>query len=146
MNWINVKTQLPEDGQEVYYFSPILGLWRGKYIYSPSTHSVWYDDDGNEHREEMSEGLKAMISPHVFYSGAGNCDTDEVTHWQPRDEKSEEKGWTPLPPMYSPPAMGELRDFHDDGEEEFVRQNRVVMRELLSSGQGSESVNTGGTE
>lgn len=134
MQWINVNTQLPQDGQEIYYFSPILGVWRGKYAYSPSTHSVWYDDDGNEHREEMSEELKARISPHVFYSGAGNCDTDEVTHWRPYDAKAAEQGWIPLPPKHgiTEERMAEYREFHDDGEEEFVRENKAVIRQMTT--------------
>ena len=116
MLWINVKTQLPVDGQEVYYFSPILGLWRGKYKYSPPTHTV--DEEGNQH--PVSEKLAALVSPHVFVGGGGCCDTDEVTHWKPYDEetkKHEEQGWIPLPPMYSPPELDELRAFHDEDEE-----------------------------
>lgn len=130
MPWINVKAQLPEEGQEIYYFSPILGLWRGKYTYKPFTHAVWYDENNQPHEEETSEALRNAVSPHVFYCGAGNCDTDEVTHWQPYDEKRAAQGWTPLPPMYTPPEMEEMREFHDDGEAEFIQQNQIVIREM----------------
>jgi hypothetical protein len=130
MDWINVKTQLPEEGQELYYFSPILGIWRGKYTYKPFTHAVWYDENNQPHEEETSEALRNAVSPHVFYCGAGNCDTDEVTHWRPYDEARAAEGLIPLPPMYNPPEMGVLREFHDDGEAEFIRQNQVVIREM----------------
>lgn len=94
--WINVKDQLPEDGQQVYYFSPILGLWRGKYVYTPFTYT--FDADGN--KIPVTAELAAAISPHVFVGGGGSCDTDEVTHWQPYDEDHATYGWIPLPPMF----------------------------------------------
>jgi hypothetical protein len=135
MDWINVKTQLPVDGQELYYFSPILGLWKGKYKYSPTTHSV--DAEGNQH--PISEKLAALISPHVFIGGGGCCDTDEVTHWQPYDEQRAAQGWVPLPPMYAPPEMEDLRDFHDDGEAEFVRQNQVTLKEMQAATRAAQA-------
>ena len=135
MDWINVKTKLPVDGQELYYFSPILGLWKGKYKYSPTTHSV--DAEGNHH--PISEKLAALISPHVFIGGGGCCDTDEVTHWQPYDEKRAAEGWVPLPPKYEPPEMEDLRDFHDDGEAEFIIENQIVLREMRATIQAEQA-------
>lgn len=119
MAWINVKDQLPQDGQEVYYFSPILGLWRGKYTFRPSTESVWYDDAGNEHREALPEKIALAISPHVFFCASGNCDTDEVTHWQPYDAERAAKGWIPLPPIHgiTDERMQEYRAWRDPAAE-----------------------------
>jgi hypothetical protein len=111
MSWINVAAALPADGQEVYYFSPILGLWRGKYTYCPFTHATWYDENNQPHEEETSEALRRLVSPHVFYCEAGNCDTDEVTHWQPYDAARAAAGWVPLPPNHgiSAERMAEYR-------------------------------------
>lgn len=106
LSWINVKTQLPTDKQRVWYFSPILGLWRGTYSYSPSTHSVWYDENNVRHEKPIPAKLKALISPHVFSCDGGCCDTDEVTHWMPDEHK---ECWAPLPPMYEIPSMEALR-------------------------------------
>lgn len=105
--WINVKDQLPKDGQQVYYFSPLLGIWRGYYTYSPLKYTV--DDDGNKH--PVPANVAALVSPHVFAGGAGCCDTDEVTHWQPYDKKHAFSGWVPLPPMYEAPEMAEARQW-----------------------------------
>ncbi len=115
MAWINVKDQLPTDGQEVYYFSPILGLWRGKYNYSPFTVATWYDEAGNAHQETVSESLRNAVSPHVFSCSCGSCDTDEVTHWQPYDAANAAKGWCPLPPNHgiSDDRMQEYREWRD---------------------------------
>lgn len=117
MAWINVNDQLPEHDQEVYYFSPILGLWRGKYVFSPFTHTV--DAEGNRH--PVSEKLALAISPHVFVGGGGCCDTDEVTHWRPYAADDAAKGWVPLPPMYTPPEMEDLRQFRPDLPDSPVR-------------------------
>lgn len=120
MAWINVRDQLPTDGQKVYYFSPILGLWRGEYTYRPFTHAVWYDENNVEHYEEVSERLRNAVSPHVFYCESGNCDTDEVTHWQPYDAKRAAQGWCPLPPNHgiSDERMQEYREWRDQSYSE----------------------------
>ena len=115
--WINVKTQLPRDGQEVYYFSPYLGLWRGTYNYTPNKTYI----DG----KPLPDKLAAIISPHVFRGGGGCCDTDDVTHWQPYNEETKKhvaQGWVPLPPNYQEPDMADLRNFHDKDEELSVQE------------------------
>lgn len=115
MAWINVNDQLPEDGQEVYYFSPILGLWRGQYNYRPFTHTVWYDEDNQPHNEPVPDSLRNAVSPHVFSCGGGSCDTDEVTHWQPYDAARASQGWCPLPPNHgiSDERMAEYRAWRE---------------------------------
>lgn len=129
MAWINVNDKLPEDGQEVYYFSPILGLWRGKYTYSPFTHSVWYDENNQPHEEPVSEGLRNAVSPHVFSCGSGCCDTDEVTHWQPYDEKRAAEGWCPLPPNHgiSDERMAEYRAWRDPRRQAELAEEFVAL-------------------
>lgn len=115
MAWINCNDALPDNDQEVYYFSPILGLWRGKYNYQPFTHATWYDEAGNAHTEEAPEKLRRLVSPHVFSCQFGNCDTDEVTHWQPYDAARAAGGWVPLPPNHgiSDEKMAEYRAWRD---------------------------------
>jgi hypothetical protein len=104
-------------------------LWRGVYERRVPEYLLSEDENGNTIRVPIDEHTKNCINPEEFSSGGGNCDTDEVTHWQPYDEKHAETGWVPLPPMYVPPAMHTLRahllpptppppppttDWHDD--------------------------------
>ena len=114
MGWINVRDQLPEQKQLVWYFSPLLGLYRGVYEFRVPTHEVTEDENGNVVRQEIPSHIRRLINPEGFFSGCGNCDTDEVTHWMPYDEKHAERGWVPLPPGYTPPSMQELRLFRDE--------------------------------
>lgn len=99
--WVSVKERLPPEGEKIYYYSPILGLWIGQYKYEEFTHACWWDEDGNKHTEPVSEGLRKLVSPHVFYGPQGCCDTDEVTHWMFYDAQRAET-WCPLPPGFTP--------------------------------------------
>lgn len=99
--WVGVKERLPPEDTKIYYYSPILGLWIGKYKYEEFTHACWWDEEGNKHTEPVSDGLRKLVSPHVFYGPQGCCDTDEVTHWMPYDAQRAET-WCPLPPGFRP--------------------------------------------
>lgn len=94
--WVLCKDRLPEDGQKVFYFG-ILGLWRGTYGHRPLTHWIGCDEHGNAVDIPATPEDKEWWNPHTFMSAAGNCDTDEVTHWMPDDEGEE---YVPLPPNY----------------------------------------------
>jgi hypothetical protein len=109
MAWINVRDRLPEQKQLVWYFSPILGLWRGVYERRVPEYLISEDENGNTVRVPIDERTKNCINPEEFSSGGGNCDTDEVTHWQPYDEQRAQTGWVPLPPMFVIPPMDALR-------------------------------------
>lgn len=124
--WVLCKDRLPEDGQKVFYFG-ILGLWRGTYGHRPLTHWIGCDEHGNTVDIPATPEDKEWRNPHTFMSAAGNCDTDEVTHWMPDDEGEE---YVPLPPGYVEVAAllrriagGEYRYTADDYE-----QQRLVSR------------------
>lgn len=69
-NWIKVANQVPEIGQEVWYFFEHTGVWKGKYLGPP--------DD--------APAMKCFGGQHGWL-----C--DDVTHWMPA---SNEK---PQPPV-----------------------------------------------
>ena len=125
MSWINVKTELPSDGQRIWYFSPICGLWRGVYRYSPTKFTV--DDSGKQ--TVLPLKIQDLISPHVFESSGGCLDTDEVTHWQP-DARPESQD-APLPPMYVVPGMETLRLYNLRPGYSFVPTLKGRIKDLL---------------
>lgn len=125
MSWINVKTELPSDGQRIWYFSPICGLWRGVYRYSPTKFTV--DAAGN--RTVLPLKIQDLISPHVFESSGGCLDTDEVTHWQP--DRSPFAGDAPLPPMYVMPDMATLRLYNLQPGKTILPMMLVRLKDLL---------------
>lgn len=61
--WNDAMTTLPEHGQQVWYFGPMLGVWRG--------HYEFHADD--------------MCSPHLFICGEspGVCDRMDAPYWMP---------------------------------------------------------------
>lgn len=82
--WRHALKELPEDGQQVYYFGPDIGLWVGHYKYSP--------DD--------------MVSPHLFLNmNWGVVDRMDAPYWMPYDAERA-KSWCPLPPE---PLVGKVK-------------------------------------
>lgn len=67
MTWFNIEKKQPEDGQDVFYFFDILGVYKGKY------KKVNYYED----YPEMDP-----VYGDCFYGKKGFL-TDDVTHWMP---------------------------------------------------------------
>ena len=36
MEWNSFFEKQPEDGQDIWYYGPMIGVWSGKYNYSPN--------------------------------------------------------------------------------------------------------------
>jgi hypothetical protein len=63
--WVSFFDRLPEVGQAIYYYGPPIGVWRGRYAYSP-------DDP---------------VSPHIIHceESPGVVDRMDAPWWQPFD-------------------------------------------------------------
>lgn len=61
--WISFFARQPEAGQSIYYYGPPIGVWRGRYEYSP-------DDP---------------VSPHIIHcdESPGVVDRMDAPWWQP---------------------------------------------------------------
>lgn len=75
MEWISFFEKQPKDGQKIWYYGPMIGVWAGKYMYFPndsySPHIIlcrespgivdrmdapwWMFDDGLMDRPEKPE-------------------------------------------------------------------------------------------
>lgn len=78
MGWVNAMESLPQQGQEVWYYGPYLGVWRGRYEFHAD----------------------ALASPHLFICGEspGVCDRMDAPWWMPLDDS-----WPPERP--APPTQ-----------------------------------------
>ena len=65
MEWISFFEKQPEDGQDIWYYGPMIGVWSGKYNYSP-------DDP---------------VSPHIMYCSEsfGVVDRMDAPWWMVDD-------------------------------------------------------------
>jgi hypothetical protein len=65
MEWISFFDHQPEDGQDIWYYGEHIGVWTGKYSYSP-------DDP---------------VSPHLIYCAEsfGVVDRMDAPWWMPDD-------------------------------------------------------------
>lgn len=63
--WISFFDRRPEPGQAIYYYGQPIGVWRGRYEYSP--------DD--------------LVSPHLIHcdESPGVVDRMDAPWWQPFD-------------------------------------------------------------
>lgn len=82
MEWISFfGPRKPINGQIIYYYGEMIGVWRGKYVYSP--------DD--------------LVSPHVILceESPGNCDRMDAPWWMPYENQPKpEKPIQPYPEDY----------------------------------------------
>lgn len=71
--WIDAMQTLPTHGQEVWYYGPMIGVWKGTYQFHP-------DDP---------------FSPHLFFcgEGLGVCDRMDAPFWMPASDER------PTPPV-----------------------------------------------
>jgi hypothetical protein len=74
--WIHAMEQLPEHGQPVWYYGPMVGVWRGHYEKHP----------------------EYQFSPHLFICGEhpGVCDSMDAPYWMPISDER------PAPPAAEP--------------------------------------------
>ena len=85
MNWIHIKDQRPEDGQDVFYFFEVLGVYKGKY-------------SRTEYPKELFEEGTEPVYGDTFYGEKGWL-TDDVTHWMPLNRVTAEMDdYLPAPP------------------------------------------------
>jgi hypothetical protein len=78
--WISFFKEQPEDGQKIYYYGDMIGVWSGTYRYSP--------DD--------------IYSHHLIYndSGAGFVDRMDAPWWMPFSDQKPEKPSQKYPDDY----------------------------------------------
>jgi hypothetical protein len=78
MGWINAMEQLPQPGQQVWYYGRHLGVWWGRYEFHPD----------------------ALVSPHQFICGEspGSCDRMDAPWWMPAPDFKPTHDDRPLPP------------------------------------------------
>lgn len=98
--WIHAREKLPEQGQEVYYFGPVIGIYIGKFDATVSTKGWTVDDSGEEVLVDLPERVVAAICHNKFHNNDwGVVDTDDAPWWRPYDPERA-KSWVPLPPDY----------------------------------------------
>lgn len=71
--WIEIKDQLPDEGQDIIYYFDICGVNRGKFTQQPCAVELYGESDN-----------KVPYAENCFY-GAKGWLTDDVTHWMPDD-------------------------------------------------------------
>jgi len=96
-NWIRIKDQKPEDGQDVFYFFDVLGVYKGRYL-------------RKEYPREMFEEGTEPVYGDCFYGKKGFL-TDDVTHWMPAPTDGE---WDKVLPD-GPEDYVKIHDGHFDG-------------------------------
>lgn len=82
MNWISFFEKQPENGQGIWYYGEMIGVWCGEYVYSPND----------------------PVSPHVMlcHESPGVVDRMDAPWWMPDDGKMPrpEKPSKPYPDNY----------------------------------------------
>ena len=80
MIWINHREmrRLPVNGQEVWYFLPEMGVFRGKFVIDKSP-------GGRETHEKWGVSLNLFVCSEV----CGVVDSDDVLFWMPYEKGSE---------------------------------------------------------
>lgn len=87
LGWRCSHKDPPQNGQEVYYFGPHIGIGIGHYRYE----------------EQVIKGRKGgpdvKLCPHIFTNNTfGVVDACDAPRWQPYDA-SRAKSWVPIPPV-----------------------------------------------
>jgi uncharacterized protein YbaR (Trm112 family) len=75
MNWIHIDTEKPQEGRDLFYFFPFLGVYRGKYVRT-------------QYPEEFT-GSEEPCYGDCFHGTKGFL-TDDVTHWMYANGEEEE--------------------------------------------------------
>jgi hypothetical protein len=100
--WIRCTVRLPEAGQTVYYFGPMIGIHIGTFDPTVQTQCCTEDEHGNLVYEEMPKHIVDRINHNKFINNhAGVVDADDAPWWMPYDPEHA-KSWVPLPPDYAP--------------------------------------------
>ncbi len=111
--WIRCRNQLPEPGQEVYYFGPDIGLHIGKFDPTVSTKGWTVNEAGEEVLVELPERVVNSINHNKFLNNSwGVADADDAPWWMPYDPERA-RSWVPLPPDYV--AAEDREEEADDG-------------------------------
>ena len=78
MQWVACRDRLPVSGQEVWYYGPAVGVWRGHYKIDKS-------------EEGLAMCRKWGVPPHLFICGEsiGVVDTDDAPWWMPYESGSD---------------------------------------------------------
>lgn len=103
--WIASTHIVPQHNQKVYYFSSLLGIFKGEYFYDTESKS----------------------NPHKFYSEHGVLDIDDISHWMPYDHSL--RDMIPLPPDYKK-TDGKTDQYYQDRYSEMVEipeEHRQLM-------------------
>lgn len=79
MIWIECRERLPINGQQVWYYGPAIGVWRGH-----------YEIDKTQEGQELFR--QYGVPPHLFVCGEqswGVVDSDDAPWWMPYEDGAE---------------------------------------------------------
>lgn len=79
--WISVKDQLPDDGELVFYYFKLLGVFAGEFSVEVLDPEVWGYDPEEDGGPFLSHVFVKRDGGLPGFLGGG-----EVTHWMPREE------------------------------------------------------------
>lgn len=98
MEWISFFQSQPTNGQKIFYYGELIGVWAGRYQYSP-------DDMASPHIvicEERDSSTDAVLARYGLNDLEFKVDRMDAPWWMPRDENSTtpEKPDQPYPQDY----------------------------------------------
>lgn len=117
MNWIHINDQKPEDGQNVFYFFDVFGVYKGKY--QKSNYYVGHDD------------IESCWCD-CFYGKKGFL-TDDVTHWMPAPIDEEWDGVLPdVPEGYIFVTDGKFNEWVLEDETVIIKKDEYEhLKEMV---------------
>lgn len=83
MIWVRCRERMPINGQEVWYFGEMLGVWRGRFVIDKSAWAY-----------RMIEEWGVPNTTFVCGESPGVCDTDDAPYWMPYEAGADR----PTPP------------------------------------------------
>lgn len=78
MIWINCRERLPINGQDVWYYGPDIGVWRGR-----------FEIDSTPEAESIRKQLGISTNLFICDEALGVVDTADASYWMPREAGSD---------------------------------------------------------
>lgn len=78
MIWIKCRERLPINGQNVWYYGPHIGVWRGR-----------FEIDKTPESESMRHQCGVSMNLFICGEALGVVDTDDAPYWMPCEPGSD---------------------------------------------------------